>query len=99
MGSRVGDERLADDTVPAIDRDVVLVAKRRDGDVDLLLLAFVRQFGFGKLHRPTRIDILLPCLKGLSFQICFAVSPALILAISSSVLRWRGAATSVASMI
>ena len=38
-------------------------------------------------------------LAGLSGQICAAFSPALIRAFSSPVLRWRGAATSVASTI
>jgi len=38
-------------------------------------------------------------LAGLSGQICAAFSPALIRAFFYPVLRWRGAATSVASTI
>ncbi len=65
MSRRVGDKRLADDTVPAVDRDVVLVAERRNCNVDLLLLAVLRRPGLGELHGPTGIGILLPRLERL----------------------------------
>ncbi|WP_410170533.1 hypothetical protein [Aurantimonas coralicida] len=63
MSRHVGDKRLADDTVPAVDRDVVLVAERRNRNVDLLILAVLRRPGLGELHGPTSIGILSPRLE------------------------------------
>ena len=52
MGSRIGGLFAPDDAVTPVNRDVVLVAGHRDGDIDLRGPALLRP-GLGELHCPT----------------------------------------------
>src|SRR5690349_21575039 len=58
MRRGIGRRPAADQSVPTIDRDMVLVAERRDRDVDLRYAIFAR-LGLAELHRPACIAILL----------------------------------------
>lgn len=58
VGARVRHLLPADDAVPAVDRDVALVAERRYSDVHLGR-AIRGGLGLGELHRPARIGVLL----------------------------------------
>jgi hypothetical protein len=98
MGRGVGDLGAADDPVPAIDGDVALVAEGRDRDVDLRL-AVRGRLRLRELHRPARIGVFLARLRRLFGPDVGGLLACLDPAFSASVLRWRGAATSVASTI
>ena len=56
-GGSIRDEKLADDAMATVDRDVVLVAECRNGDVDLLLLAVLCRPGLRELHRPAGVCV------------------------------------------
>ncbi|MBM7329504.1 hypothetical protein JS562_41595 [Agrobacterium sp. S2] len=58
----------ANEAMPLINRSVVLVAKDGNGDVALVLLASIIQFGLRELHRPPGVTILLP-------QLCWIALP------------------------
>lgn len=57
----------ANEAMPRINRSVVLVAENGNGDVGLVLLAFIIHFGLLELHRPSGVMILLSqlCWLGL----------------------------------
>jgi hypothetical protein len=61
MRRGVGHLPLADQPVPPVGADVVLVAEQRDRQVDLRSPVLAR-LGPGVLDRPTRVPILLPQL-------------------------------------
>ena len=65
VGRRVGDRPLADHTVAAVGRDMVLVAEGRDRQVHLRL-AVRFGLGLGILHRPAGIAVLLAQLGRLA---------------------------------
>ncbi len=56
---------LADQAEAAVDRDVVLVAERRDGEIDCREAAVLSWLGLRVFHRPARVAILLGELGGL----------------------------------
>src|ERR1700749_347608 len=58
MRRGIGRRPAADQSVPTIDRDMVLVTERRNRDVDLRCAIFAR-LGLTEFHRPACIAILL----------------------------------------
>ena len=65
MGRGIARQPFADQAMLAVDRDVVLVAKRWNGDVDGWDGPILARLCLGELHRPARIAVLLPQLGGL----------------------------------
>ena len=65
IGGGVGRLPFADQAEAAVDRDMVLVAEGRDGDVDRRRGAVRPLLRLGELHRPARVAILLAQLGGL----------------------------------
>ena len=64
MARTVGDHSLTDKAKALIDGNMVLEAKAGDRNIDLRL-AVSGHAGFGELHGPPGINILLSCLGGL----------------------------------
>src|SRR5215471_9612427 len=94
IGSRICGRPSADEAETAIDRDMVLIAARSTGGIEpsargLALLNLTVQRASRSLCRS---------LAGLAFQFG-GIRPCLIAFFSSSVLRWRGAETRLASTI
>src|SRR5262245_64515653 len=82
----------------AIDRDMVLIAKKRYCQIDWRRRAILARFGLAEFDRPARVALLVPQLGRLDLPIR-RYQPSLIAFFSSSVLRCRGAATRLASTI
>ena len=85
----------ADQPVAAIGADGVLVAERGDREVDQRHLALAG-LGFGRLHGPARIAVLLAELGRLGLPV-LGTRPSLSACFSALVLRCLGAATRLAS--
>jgi hypothetical protein len=69
VSRRVGCVPAPDQPVFVVDRDVVLVAERRDGDVDDGLRAVGALLGLAELDRPARVAILVGELGGLGLPV------------------------------
>jgi hypothetical protein len=69
---------LADEAEATVDRDVVLIAEDRNGQIDRRGRAVLFRFGLGELHRPAGIAVLraefgrlvLPILRDAAFLDC-----------------------------
>ena len=65
IGGGIGRIPPADQPEAAIDRDVILIAEGRDGDIDVRRAVLLR-FGLAELDRPARIAVLVPELDRLT---------------------------------
>src|SRR5690606_718395 len=88
----------ANETMPLINRSVVFVAEDGNGDVALVLLAFIIHFGLRELHRPSCIPILLPQLCWLGLPVVGYLA-CLDIGLLSTAIALQRAATTVASTI
>ena len=64
VARRIGDRPAADQTVPSVNADVVLIAKGRDRKIDARR-AVLAQLGLGVLDRPARVTVILTQFGGL----------------------------------
>ena len=62
----------ANEAMPLINRSMIFVTEDGNGDIALVLLAFIIHFGLRELHRPSCIPALLPQLRGLCFPVVWS---------------------------
>src|SRR6516164_10883071 len=62
IGSRICGRPSADEAETAIDRDMGLIAKERDCQIDWRRRAILARFGLAEFDRPARVAILVPQL-------------------------------------
>src|SRR5580700_2558997 len=88
MARRVGGGPAADQAMPAINADVVLVAEGRDREIDTGRTVFTR-LGLGVFDRPACVAVLLPQLGRLVRPLCWnaAFLDLALLAVSVALLR------------
>ena len=98
VGGGVGCAPFADEAEATIDRDMVLVSKCRDRQIDQRRRAFSLGLALVNFTVQRASRSFWRSLAGLSFH-WSGTRPSLIAFFSSSVLRWRGAATRLASTI
>src|SRR5436305_10873878 len=81
---------FADQTMRTVDRDVVLIAKGRDGEIDLRHAILLR-LGFRVFDDPARVAVLLSELRGLVLPVLgnATVTERLLLLLCVALLRRR----------